>query len=327
MISVIVLIYNLEKELPDTIRSLRQIPGTPEEMEFILIDDGSTDSSGRIADNADDPRFRVFHTENRGYGAAINCGIDHARGEWIMLVDGDDWVEPGFCEIPLKAALEFNADIVIFTFQAWKNGILWEELFSEKVNQFFLKLTGKTDTSVRSYGIIDEETAIKKGRPSGWAKIYRRELFDQIRYPEGRDFVDVIVTYRLFHAAKRIVMIPDVLYNYRVRSGSIAHTWSEKYKRDCFLSALDHYIDLKEWKFPPELHRAVVWNSAITFMMITESDDEDVRKAAQILDSIPGIPKEMPLKNRIMLRVWKTDPKLFHWICRLRGLKRHDQKN
>ena len=75
MISVIVLIYNLEKELPDTIRSLRQIRGTPEEMEFILVDDGSTDSSGMIAVNADDPRFRVFHTENRGYAAAINYGI------------------------------------------------------------------------------------------------------------------------------------------------------------------------------------------------------------------------------------------------------------
>ena len=143
MISVIVLIYNLEKELPDCIHSLRQIPGTAEDMEFILVDDGSTDSSGMIADNADDPRFRVFHTENRGYAAAINYGIEHARGEWIMLVDGDDWVEPGFCEIPLKAAQDFNADIVIFTFQAWKNGILWEDLFSEKVKQFFLKLTGK----------------------------------------------------------------------------------------------------------------------------------------------------------------------------------------
>ena len=72
MISVIVLIYNLEKELPDCIDSLRRIPGTGEDMEFILIDDGSTDSSGRIADHAGDPRFRVFHTENRGYGAAIN---------------------------------------------------------------------------------------------------------------------------------------------------------------------------------------------------------------------------------------------------------------
>lgn len=107
MISVIVLIYNLEKELPDCIDSLRRIPGTGEDMEFILIDDGSTDSSGRIADHAGDPRFRVFHTENRGYGAAINYGLEQARGEWTMLVDGDDWVEPGFCDIPLKAAQEF----------------------------------------------------------------------------------------------------------------------------------------------------------------------------------------------------------------------------
>ncbi len=319
MISVIVLIYNLENELPDCIDSLRKIPGTGEDMEFILIDDGSTDSSGRIADHAVDPRFRVFHTENRGYGAAINYGLEQARGEWIMLVDGDDWVEPGFCDIPLKAAQEFNADIVIFDFRAWKNGILWEELFSEKVNRLFQKLTGKTDTSVRPYGIIDEETAMKKGEPSDWGKIYRKELFDQIRYPEGREFVDVIVTYRLFHAAKRIAMIPDILYDYRVRSGSIAHTWSEKYKRDCFLSAMDHYMDLKKWNYPPELHRATVWNSALTFMMITECDDEDVRKAARILDSIPGIPSEMPLKNRLMLRAWKTDPKLFRWICRLQN--------
>ena len=113
MVSVIVPVYNVEKYVRQCLESLKA--QTLEDVEFVIIDDGSTDSSGRICDEYSiDSRFRVFHTENRGLSAARNRGLDEARGEWIEFVDSDDWVLPGFCEVPLKAAIENNADLVIF---------------------------------------------------------------------------------------------------------------------------------------------------------------------------------------------------------------------
>ena len=122
MISVIVPIYNVEKYLPRCLDSL--INQTYADVEFILIDDGSTDSSGKIADSYKDraPRFKVFHTENHGLSAARNYGIEHSKGEWLMFVDSDDWVSPSFCETPMKAAIEYNADLIDFRVNSVKNG-------------------------------------------------------------------------------------------------------------------------------------------------------------------------------------------------------------
>ena len=99
-ISIIVPVYNVEPYLPKCIDSL--ISQTMEEIEIILVDDGSTDRSGKICDayaEADD-RIRVIHTQNHGLSCARNEGIDASTATYIMFVDGDDWVERRFCEIP-----------------------------------------------------------------------------------------------------------------------------------------------------------------------------------------------------------------------------------
>ncbi len=97
LISVIVPIYNVEKYVRKCLDSLKN--QTMKQIEVICIDDGSTDESGRIAEeykSEDWPKFRVIHTENRGLSAARNCGIDEALADWIMFVDSDDWVESEF---------------------------------------------------------------------------------------------------------------------------------------------------------------------------------------------------------------------------------------
>ena len=99
MISVIVPIYNIEKYLLRCIRSLSS--QTNQNVEFILVDDGSTDHSGELVDHINDSRFKIFHTSNRGLSAARNFGIKKASGDWIMFVDGDDYVSPDFCSFLL----------------------------------------------------------------------------------------------------------------------------------------------------------------------------------------------------------------------------------
>ena len=120
MISVIVPIYNVEPYVRQCIESL--LAQTGPETEILLIDDGSTDRSGVIAEEYKDGRIRVFHLQNGGLSAARNFGIEHARGEWLMFVDGDDYVLPEFCSAPFALAQETGADLVAFRYCKYRDG-------------------------------------------------------------------------------------------------------------------------------------------------------------------------------------------------------------
>ena len=95
-ISIIVPVFNVEKMLPHCLDSIKA--QTFSDFECLLIDDGSTDSSGILCDEyvAFDPRFKVIHSENQGASAARNLGLDNASGEWIQFIDSDDWIAPDF---------------------------------------------------------------------------------------------------------------------------------------------------------------------------------------------------------------------------------------
>ncbi len=182
MISVIVPIFNAEAYLPKCLASLAAQTFT--DVEFILIDDGSTDRSGEIADQYSGTRFRVFHTANRGLSAARNYGIERSHGEWLMFVDSDDRVEPTYCEIPYKAAVSNDADLVIFQACGMKNG---------KVRK------GKNAALT---GIVNTEDALKNCGTAAWNKLYKRTLFDVIRFPEDMAFEDLAVTHKIVLQAR-----------------------------------------------------------------------------------------------------------------------------
>lgn len=101
-VSVIVPVYNVEPYLRQCLDSI--VSQTLKDIEIILIDDGSTDGSGEICDEykREDHRIRVIHKVNEGLSAARNDGIDASTAPYIMFVDGDDWVEPEFCETPCR---------------------------------------------------------------------------------------------------------------------------------------------------------------------------------------------------------------------------------
>ncbi len=300
MISVIVPIYNIEKYL---VRCLDSLSGqTFQDAEFLLVDDGSTDSSGEIADRypEKDSRFRVFHTENQGLSAARNFGISRSKGEWLMFVDSDDWVAPGFCEIPYQAADRENAELVIFRSAMVKNGRKHEKR-----------------TKGRPCGLIDSETATFYGGVVVWNKLYKRYLFDTIHFPEGRVFEDKAITHKILHSAKRIIMISDILYYHVYRRNSISHARSESYKRDSFLFALQRYEDLKSYGYDLQEPEEMLWFSALAFMARTESiDNHEYIKAANIVDSIIGIPAKLRWQGKILLIIWKINKNWFHYICK-----------
>ena len=307
MISVIVPIYNVEDCLSKCLDSLAAQTFT--DAEFILIDDGSTDKSSRIADTyaKTDNRFSVHHTANHGLSAARNLGIEKAKGDWLMFVDSDDYVEPDFCDTPYQAALREGADLVIFRYS--------RQAVSQK------NFVSGSRLPVVS-GIVDAETALRYGTAVVWNKLYRRELFDAIRYPEGRVYEDVATTHKLIFAAKRILMLPDVLYISVPRKDSITHTHSSKNAGDAFLASLERGEYLKSHGCAEDLYLPSEWSRSLGFLARLEPGDDPLfQQAEAVADSIPGIPPQLTRKKKLMLLVWKLDKRLFHIACRLLGKK------
>ena len=211
LISIIVPIYQVELYLEKCIDSI--INQTYKNLEIILIDDGSPDRCGAICDEyaGKDSRIRVIHQKNGGLSAARNAGLDIAKGDYIQFVDSDDWIEPEACETVLTIAEEQHADIVCF-------GFCW------------LLPTGETTlVSVNSSSEIEEAAVIKQLickksviRNFAWNKLFVRKLFDGVRFPVGRTYEDICVTYQLVHKADKIYATKAILYHYVTRENSIS---------------------------------------------------------------------------------------------------------
>ena len=212
-ISVIVPVYNMAPYLRRCLDSIRN--QTMKEIEVICIDDGSTDRSGEIAEEYSklDERFRVIRTDNRGLSAARNTGIDEAKTEWIMFVDSDDWVESTFCEIPFITAITSGSDLVVFGYYNVKNGRMHKNKSGP-------------------VGVLSHEMAIKHTDSYAWNKLYKKRLFENVRYPIGRIYEDLATTHKLVYASKRILNLPNYLYCHTYRKDSISQLQSAENKRE-----------------------------------------------------------------------------------------------
>ena len=183
MISVIMLTYNREKYVSRAIESI--LGQTYRDFEFIIVDNGSTDRSGQIADAyaARDNRVRVIHRERGNIGAGRNTGLDAARGEYIAFIDDDDWAEPDFLEFLLKLLEENQADVSI---------------------------CGAADKAFDEKKIMTAEEALielmwrKKYNMAFPTKLFRRELVETLRFPEDGTYDDIALMYRLLAEAKTV---------------------------------------------------------------------------------------------------------------------------
>lgn len=321
LVSVIVPIYNVEPWLRKCLDSLKG--QTLKQIEIICIDDGSTDGSGEIAEeyaNDEWPVFRVIHHGvNRGLSATRNTGIDAARAEYLMFVDSDDWVEPEFCEIPYRAVINNQADIVIF--DALVEGKKKSKKKKDRHNNI-------------KNGLTDEFTAIEHGGWAIWNKLYRKNLFVSIRFPERRIYEDVAITHKLIHCAKRIVYINKLLYHYIQRKGSITHTSRDTDKIDSFMASYEKYVDLVSYGFPKEklgFYELSMYSAAVGLLSDTISLPGSNRlyaKAKEIVCSTKRIPAGLSIKHRIAVTVFNYDDRLFYFLCRTAGrLKFNSNRN
>lgn len=204
LISVIVPVYKVEEYLSRCIDSI--LAQTYTDFELILVDDGSTDRCGVICDRyaEDDSRVIVIHKENGGVSSARNVGLDIAGGQYIVFVDSDDWVDHKMLEKKMRLMGIYNADIVEVGYCRVKE----QTEFTDDAEEEIVVLNGIraaeslyfTDTFYCNVMV--------------WGKLYKAELFKNIRFPEGRYCEDLAVIYRLFVQSNVIVCCSNIAYFY-----------------------------------------------------------------------------------------------------------------
>lgn len=225
MVSVIVPIYKTEQYLKKCIDSL--LSQTYKDIEIILVDDGSPDGCPGICDEyaAKDERIRVIHRENGGLSAARNSGIDASKGDFLMFVDSDDYVSPQYVEKTLKKAIETDSDIVFCNYMFVNE--LGEEIPND--NYTYYKREDCFD-SLEALSLF-ENKAYRTFFDISCNKLYKRDLFDDLRFPEGVSLVeDISIMPILYHRAQKLSVVEDKLYFYFCRSDSISHTKIDKDK-------------------------------------------------------------------------------------------------
>lgn len=181
MVSVIMLTYNREKLVGRAVESI--LGQTWRDFEFIIVDNGSTDQSGQIADSyaSQDDRIRVIHRERGNISAGRNTGLDTARGEYITFIDDDDWAEPDFLEFLLRLIQENQADVAI---------------------------CGATDKAFDEKKVMTAEESLielmwRKKYVAGFpVKLFRRQMFEGLHFAESCHYDDIGLIYQVFARAQ-----------------------------------------------------------------------------------------------------------------------------
>lgn len=215
LISIIVPVYNVESYLTQCIESL--INQTYKNLEIILIDDGSTDKSGEICDlyKEVDNRIRVIHKKNSGVSSARNIGLDIAKGDYIGFVDSDDFIDLMMYE-KLYLQIEVNdADMIKCNFIEVKKNKIQNDIVS----------TGDVTIYTREealYNFICKEYSHNKPfKTVVWNALYKKELLENIRFPEGLLYEDGYISPKLFLKSKKLLYLDECLYYYRINDNGI----------------------------------------------------------------------------------------------------------
>lgn len=205
LISVIVPVYNVEKYLTRCVDSI--LNQSYKNFELILVDDGSPDQSGVICDEyaLKDKRIEVIHKENKGISDARNIGLEYSKGTFITFIDSDDLVHAYYLEHLYRLIKMTNADIVIGNFVS--STIVKESIFTETTSEIIHELSSIEALELFTSTFITQMVV-------AWGKLYKKELFADIRFPLGKLHEDDFTTYKLIYKAHKVVITSKPLLFY-----------------------------------------------------------------------------------------------------------------
>lgn len=220
LISIIVPCYKVEEYLEQCIKSI--VNQSYKNLEIILVDDGSPDNCSLICDEWSnrDSRIKVVHKENGGLSSARNEGLDIAKGKYISFIDSDDFVDETFIESLYINLKQNDADISCCGYYHYFNENLKEIRHFKNIQLLMNSCEAiKIMNTIGYFGV------------GSWNKLYKRELFNNIRFPIGKLSEDWFILYKLIHESNKIYYDSEPKYYYRQRNGSL--TRNVKINYDC----------------------------------------------------------------------------------------------
>ena len=244
LISVIIPVYKVEKYLERCVESIQN--QTYQNLEIILVDDGSPDNCGKMCDEyaKKDGRIKVIHKENGGLSDARNAGIDIATGEYIAFVDSDDFVSNDYIEYMYQMLIENDAKLAISGVM-----IIWKDT----------PITAgiHTNTQVLTPKETFENLLFAKGiEISAYGKLYHKSLWEENRFPKGKVYEDIAIMYKIIEDAKKIVYGDKKCYYYIARVGSISKQPGFNKNEEDYIVHTEQMLRFIEEKYP-ELQTAI----------------------------------------------------------------------
>lgn len=312
-ISIIVPIYNVEKYLRRCVNSI--LEQEFEEFELILVNDGSPDNCGEICNEYSliDNRVKVIHKKNGGLSSARNAGLNIARGEFVGFVDSDDWINIKMYKILYELCIKYNCDI--------------SECCYKKTNKYVSVIEDDKEYDIKVLNNIEALEAMYKdefyGSTVTWNKLYKKSLFHNISFPEGKLNEDQFTTHKLYYESKSIVCINRQLYYYYQSEQSIMRSKFSMKKLDA-IEALEetrsffktkHLDDLVLWhdtlySFILIKYYYILKNEGRQYDHIRKKIKHKYKKLSYEFLNNPNINK----KSKALLFIFKVSPKLYSII-------------
>lgn len=239
-ISVIIPVYNVREYLEYCVNSIRS--QTYENLEIILVDDGSADGSGKLCESLAglDNRIRVIHQENQGAAGARNTGLNAAEGSFISIIDGDDYIFPGMYETLLTAMKSKQAQIGCCPYELVEAHEIPQKEDIPEVSPSVL-------TRSEIYEHLFDYHTMWVIQPN---KLYEKHLFDDYRFPTGHFYEDEYAAHRLLKRVERAVYVDIPFYRYYVRPGSATRrgiTSRQFCLLDALIDRLSYFLEEKEY--------------------------------------------------------------------------------
>lgn len=258
LISIIVPVYNVEEYLEQCVESL--INQTYSDLEIILVNDGSTDNSPAICNKyaKKDDRIKVIHKQNGGLSDARNTGLNKAQGAYIAFVDSDDWVKPTMLEHLYTACVKYDAEISCCGRYITDGKKISLKRFISKEQCYTQEDALK---EILDGGTIDV---------AAWDKLYKAEIWRELRFPIGENNEDIATFYLVMDKASIVVHCGTVEYYYRNRPFSITKANYNEYDRKIILKNVDLIEQYIKRKFPQLMQNVYTYKSYNIYHLINK---------------------------------------------------------
>ena len=305
LISLIIPVYKVETYLERCIRSV--IAQTYQNLEIILVDDGSPDRCGEICDRfaMEDSRIKVYHRANCGVSAARNYGVEHSHGSFVAFIDADDYIAPNYVEYLMGLLNAHHADISCCCMvKTTENTTAYGADPSLPREQL---LTGKEACREFFGNLYDILVTV-------WGSLYKREIVQRHPFPIGKRYEDEAIVCKYYYTANYVAVGNQCLYAYYQNPDSFMHAREKGYNED-LIWALRHRAEYFRDEKETELEKAA-WNMLIQHCLYESVHDNG--RYDRVLQELSNL-KELPSKTRLELKLYTLSPQIYKMCFRMKN--------